>query len=227
MAITIGGRKISAGVASKHITLPIAGMYLAKTKAGNAFTLYIDHFTSAAREHRSYKQVPLVTKDPSSLFCRMCAAFKVVLPANVTQKAAAELLAASVADYGALRCVRSGKKHDWLEIQPVNIDGEALPWGHPKKDGMVLQSLWNATDAEEEHDATESSALFSIIGKDYNQVVEEIISAGGIPVSAIADALEREDFMLEGVDMDCHSKLSSLCTEALNRGMTILKLKKN
>lgn len=92
---------------------------------------------------------------------------------------------------------------------------------------MVLQSLWNATDAEEERDATESAVAFSIVGKDYNQVVEEIISAGGIPVSAIADALEREDFMLEGVDMDCHSKLSSLCTEALNRGMTILKLKKN
>ena len=223
MAITIGGRKISVGVASKHTTLPIAGMYLAKTKAGNAYTLYIDHYTTAAKEHRSYKQVSLVTKDHSSLFCRLCAAFKVALPANVTQKAAAELLAASVAKHGALRCIRSGKKHDWLEIQPVYVDGEALPWGHKKLDGMVLQSLWNPP--EDSEDECEEEGYYSIVGKTLSDVAAEIRGMGGIRTATLAEALGRVDAMDEGVDVECHAKLSELLATAVKMGLDVIKLK--
>lgn len=219
MAVSIKGRKVATGVESKHVTLPLAGMYLAKTKAGDAYSLYIDLFTSTSKEHRSYKQVNIITRDPSSLFCRLCDAFGVSLPAKISQKSAAELLAASMAEYGALKCVRAGKQHDWVDIHPVNLDVEALPWGFPSKEGMTMLSLWNP----EESDGEEEGYRFSIIGKTLEQVADEIREIGGIPREELDATLERERSH-EGVDEECYEQLFNLSLQAMVKGMDIIRL---
>ena len=216
MAIKINGKKASTGVASKHVTLPICGMYIAKTKANDAFTLYIDHWTCADKIHRAYKSVFIHTKDPETPFGRLCKAFKVFLPSSVTQQAAAELLAAAVAEYGALRCVRSGKKQEWLDIHPVQTDGDALPWGFPSKDGMLLKSLWNPDEGSSSDESVEG--VYTIIGKDFQQVVDDIFINDGIPVLTLLETLERESAMTEGVSIECHSKLSALVQRAVDAG---------
>lgn len=135
---------VSVGLTDSRVTLPVCGMYVAKTKDDKAYMLYIDHFTSMSKEHRSYKPIPILTRTEDSLFRRLCSAFKVTIPSKITQKAAAELLAAGVAQYGAVKCRRVGKQQDWQEITAVNLDGDMLPWGHKAIEGMKMESLWHA-----------------------------------------------------------------------------------
>lgn len=137
---------VSVGLTDSRVTLPVCGMYVAKTKDGKAYMLYIDHFTSMSKEHRSYKPIPILTRTEDSLFRRLCSAFKVTIPSKITQKAAAELLAAGVSQYGAIKCKRVGKQQDWQEIAAVNLDGEMLPWGHKIIEGMKMISLWQVDD---------------------------------------------------------------------------------
>lgn len=137
---------VSVGLTDSRVTLPIVGMYIAKTKDDKAFTLYIDHFTSMSKEHRAYKPIPILTRTEESLFRRLCRAFNVTIPTKITQQAAAELLAAGVAQYGAVKVKRVGKQQDWQDIVAVNLDGEMLPWGHKVIEGMKLKSLWHASE---------------------------------------------------------------------------------
>lgn len=130
------------GFADERTTLPVCGMYCSKNKAGNAYTLYIDHFTTAAKEKRSYKMIPILTRDPDSLFMRLSTAFGVKHAPRVTQLHAAKALALAVAQKGALKCKRAGKAHDWVDIAPVDIDGDKLPWCQPEKEGMRMIDLW-------------------------------------------------------------------------------------
>lgn len=227
MAVKINGKKVSVGVVSKHVTLPLCGVYIAKTKANDAFTMYIDHYTGTSMEHRAYKPVFIHTKDSETPFGRLCKAFKVTLPSACTQQAAAELLASAMAEYGALKCVRSGKKQEWLDIHPVHLDVDALPWGFPSKDGMVLKSLWNPDEGSSSDESVEGvEGVYTIIGKDFQQVVDDILGNDGIPVLTLLETLERESAMTEGVSIECHSKLSALVQRAADAGMTVLRLKK-
>lgn len=130
------------GFADERVTLPLCGMYCAKNKAGNAYTLYIDHFTTAAKIKRSYKTVAIKTRDATSLFMRLSEAFGVKHAPKVTQMHAAKALALAMAQKGALKCKRAGKAHDWVDIAPVDIDGSKLPWDYAKIDGLQLIDLW-------------------------------------------------------------------------------------
>lgn len=130
------------GFADERVTLPLCGMYYAKNKAGNAYTLYIDHFTTAAKIKRSYKTVAIKTRDTTSLFLRLSEAFGVKHAPKVTQVHAAKALALAMAQKGALKCKRAGKAHDWVDIAPVDIAGHKLPWDYAKIDGLQLIDLW-------------------------------------------------------------------------------------
>lgn len=225
MAVKINGKKVSTGVVSKHVTLPLCGVYIAKTKANDAFTMYIDHYTGTSREHRAYKPVFIHTKDSETPFGRLCKAFKVALPSACTQQAAAELLAASMAEYGALKCVRSGKKQEWLDIHPVHMDVDALPWGFPAKDGMVLKSLWNPPEDSDDSEEDAADGYYSIVGKTISDVASEIRKMGGINTAVLSEALGRVDAMDDGVDVECHAKLSELLATAVKMGLDVIKLK--
>lgn len=140
------------GIADRAITMPIVGMYAAKTKSGKAYTLYIDHHTNASpTAPRSYKCVPIVTKDTASLFYRLCKAHGVD-PNGMTQLDAAEALAQAVAQKGAIRCVRQGKEHSWTAIQAIDYSTEAKPWCYPSKPGLDLKSLWEIGEKEAQVD---------------------------------------------------------------------------
>lgn len=225
MAVKINGKKVSVGVVSKHVTLPLCGVYIAKTKANDAFTLYIDHYTGTSMEHRAYKPVFIHTKDSETPFGRLCKAFKVTLPSACTQQAAAELLASAMAEYGALKCVRSGKKQEWLDIHPVQMDVDALPWCFPAKDGMVLKSLWNSPEDSEEECVEDGEGYYSIVGKTLSDVAAEIRGMGGISTTVLSEALGRVDAMDDGVDVECHAKLSDLLSTALKMGLDVIRLK--
>ena len=226
MAVKINGKKVSVGVASKHATLPLCGVYIAKTKANDAYTMYLDHYTSMEKVHRAYKQVYIHTKDPETSFGRLCKAFKVALPSSITQKAAAELLAASMAEYGALKCVRTGKQQEWLDIHPVHLDVNALPWGHPAKEGMVLESLWNPPEEGVDLEGCDCTDRYSIAGKTLEDVISDINSMGGMPTDTLAAALESVDVMDADVDFQCYSKLSDLLRRAREQDIKIIRLKK-
>lgn len=124
--------------------LPICGVYIARTKkVEGGYSLYIDHFTSEQKTRRSYKHIFIHVKNPDSLFMRLCAAFKVELdPSTTSQQSAASLLAQKLAERGAIKCTRVGKAQDWMDIEPWDFDGVALPWGFTKLEGMKLTSLW-------------------------------------------------------------------------------------
>ena len=134
---------ISVGAADTRTTLPITGCFIARNKAGDGITFYIDHFTSCGKKFRAFKYAPVITKgDPeNSLFLGLCKAFGVKVE-GMTQRKAAVALAAKIAEYGALKCDRVGKRHEWKHIAPVNLDGEMLPWSQPAKEGMVMEALW-------------------------------------------------------------------------------------
>ena len=136
------------GFADERVTLPLCGMYYAKSKAGNTYTLYIDHFTTAAKSKRSYKRLAIKTRDTTSLFLRLSEAFGVKHAPKVTQVHAAKALAMAMARKGALKCRRAGKDHDWVDIAPVDIAGSKLPWDYPKIDGLQLIDLWVFSEAE-------------------------------------------------------------------------------
>lgn len=223
MAALIGGRKVSTGIASKYVTIPLAGMWLAKTKAGSAYTLYIDFFTNAGKVHRGYKSFGIATRDPSSPFMALCKAFKVNLPPAVTQRAAAEMLAAAMAEYGALKCVRSGKKHDWTDITPVNLDIEVLPWGFKAIDGMKMESLWHKAEYTEDTQPEEDEPQFSIVGKTIEDLRADL--EAGVPLWQVEQALSVD--ILDGdIDLTCHTALSSLHTQAVAAGKDIVRIKR-
>lgn len=161
---------VSVGLTDSRVTLPVCGMYVAKTKDGKAYTLYVDHFTSMSKEHRAYKTVPILTRTEDSLFRRLCSAFKVTIPSKITQKAAAELLAAGVAQYGAIKCKRVGKQQDWQEITAVNLDGDMLPWGHKVIEGMKMESLWQVDDSSSKTPSGVQAPDLSDIGGDDDEM---------------------------------------------------------
>lgn len=164
---------VSVGLTDSRVTLPVCGMYVAKTKDDKAYMLYIDHFTSMSKEHRSYKPIPILTRTEDSLFRRLCSAFKVTIPSKITQKAAAELLAAGVAQYGAIKTKRVGKTHDWQEITAVNLDGEMLPWGHKSIEGMKMVSLWQVDDGSGPEDEDGDTHTNGIQAPDLSDIGEE------------------------------------------------------
>lgn len=142
---------VKVGVSNKLATLPITGCFLAKSKQGNSLTLYIDHYTSAEKKFRVYKPMPIITMgDPkNSIFLRPCAAFK-VSPNGLTMRQAAMKLADAIASKGAITCERVGKGQDWVNITAIDFDSEALPFSMPAKDGLLMESLWQVADQNDE-----------------------------------------------------------------------------
>lgn len=221
------------GFADERVTLPLCGMYYAKNKAGNAYTLYIDHFTTAAKVKRSYKKVAIKTRDATSLFMRLSEAFGVKHAPKVTQVHAAKALAMAMARKGALKCRRAGKDHDWVDIAPVDIAGHKLPWDYAKIDGLQLIDLWvfskeeqaPAADTHQVQQDTmphdEGNTCFSILGKKFKDVMKDL--EAGVTVAQVEQALSV-GIADDDVDIHCYMAVDDLLRHAIDERQDIVRL---